>query len=551
MPESAKDLTEAFNRDNLRIAKVPSVFGGSTIGFDKRDCYNHLHSVRRHELENGDAQSVLDYFQRKQGEYPQFFYALQVDDDGRAVKFFWVDARSRMAYEDFGDVVTFDTTYRTNKYQMPFTPFTGVNHHYGSIQFGSAFLQDESEPTFVWLFEKWIEAMGGRHPKSIITDQDGAMCLAVRKVFPNTRHRLCLWHIKKKFGEKLSHIYFSKSKFKCALKICIHWTYNIVDFEQRWTSLIKEFHLEDNDWLRTLYEIREDWIPVYHRDTFYAGMNTTSRSEGANALFNDFFSPKTNLREFVIRYDQALTKIVETEISEDYISEHKDRLINENNIILKHAATIYTRNIFDKFRAQFVDSICFRSEEIEGDGIFKMYLVRANEGPTIFTVKLKLDPLEAYCTFQYFEFMGLPCKHVLRVFNRLEIDEISSHFILKRWLKGENLFRVMDETTTWDKYGCAEALRLTHLCRLSTKVWSDASKCDDLYKMELEGIEVIATQLAQELRKREQNIVDVVDQDETSNIQEQSDKVQVQDPHISKTKGRPPKKKVMSVTLVE
>ncbi|XP_026398352.1 protein FAR1-RELATED SEQUENCE 5-like [Papaver somniferum] len=437
-----------------------------------------------------------------------------------------------MAFEHFGDVVTFDTTYRTNKYQMPFAPFSGVNHHYGSIQFGCALLQDETEPTFVWLFEKWLEAMGGRHPVSIITDQDAVMCSAVRKVFPDTCHRLCLWHIKKKFGEKLSHIYLSKSKFKRAMKICIHWTYSIVEFEQMWTSLIKEFHLKNNEWLKDLYEIREDWIPVYHRNTFYAGINTTGRSEGADTFFNDFFSPKTNLREFVIRYDQALTKIVETEIAEDYISEHKDRLINENNLILKHAATIYTRNIFDRFRAKFVDSICFRSEEIEGKGNFKIYLVKANEGPAKFTVKLLLDSLKEYCICQYFEFMGLPCKHILRVFNRLEIDEIPSHFIVKRWLKCANLFRVMDETTTWDKYGCAEALRLTHLCRLSTKVWFDASKCDGLYKMALEGIETIATQLAQELRKREQNIDDVVDQVETSNIADQTEKVQIQDPQV-------------------
>ncbi|KAH9681061.1 hypothetical protein KPL71_026797 [Citrus sinensis] len=37
--------------------------------------------------------------------------------------------RSRAAYKHFGDVVTFDTTYLTNKYDMPFDRFVGVNHH--------------------------------------------------------------------------------------------------------------------------------------------------------------------------------------------------------------------------------------------------------------------------------------------------------------------------------------------------------------------------------------------------------------------------------------
>ena len=52
---------------------------------------------------------------------------------------------------------------------------------------------------------------------------------------------------------------------------------------------------------------------MFHQDTFYAGMNTTGCSEGVNAFFNEFVSSKTNLRESVVRYEQALKKIVERE----------------------------------------------------------------------------------------------------------------------------------------------------------------------------------------------------------------------------------------------
>ena len=49
--------------------------------------------------------------------------------------------------------------------------------------------------------------MWGKESKSIITDKDLAMGAAIAKVFSRTCHRFCLWHIKKKFLEKLSHIY--------------------------------------------------------------------------------------------------------------------------------------------------------------------------------------------------------------------------------------------------------------------------------------------------------------------------------------------------------
>ncbi|KAK2663512.1 hypothetical protein Ddye_002086 [Dipteronia dyeriana] len=108
---------------------------------------------------------------------------------------------------------------------------------------------------------------------------------------------------------------------------------------------------------------------------FVSGMNTTGHSEGVNAFFNEFVLSKTNLREFVVRYEQALKKVVEREINEDYVSEHKDRLIDENNLILKHATSIYTQNIFQKFREQLTDSIRFKSEEGEKDDEFDTYLV--------------------------------------------------------------------------------------------------------------------------------------------------------------------------------
>lgn len=184
-----------------------------------------------------------------------------------------------MQYQQFGDVLYFDTTYKKNLYEMPFAPFTGVNHHLQSIQFGCALLLDETEDSFVWAFETFLGAMGGQPPTSIITDQDKAMGLAIRRVFPNARHRYCLWHILKKFPIQLSYVYFKKSKFKKDIKWCIRGTYRVHDFELLWKDLMVKYDLVGNSWLNQLYEIRERWAPIYHLDIFYAGMSTTGRSE--------------------------------------------------------------------------------------------------------------------------------------------------------------------------------------------------------------------------------------------------------------------------------
>jgi hypothetical protein len=46
--------------------------------------------------------------------------------DGRLFQVFLADTTSKKNYDYFSDVLSFDTTYNTNQYDMKFTPFTGV-----------------------------------------------------------------------------------------------------------------------------------------------------------------------------------------------------------------------------------------------------------------------------------------------------------------------------------------------------------------------------------------------------------------------------------------
>lgn len=39
MPKVDKNLAQAFQKENLEIRKVPSIFGGEYIGFDNKDCW--------------------------------------------------------------------------------------------------------------------------------------------------------------------------------------------------------------------------------------------------------------------------------------------------------------------------------------------------------------------------------------------------------------------------------------------------------------------------------------------------------------------------------
>ena len=104
-----------------------------------------------------------------------YYWDVQLDKEGRMTNFFWRDGRLKINYEYFGDVVIFDTTYRTNRYNLVCASFVRVNHHWQNIMFGCAFLSDETTTSFQWLFKSFLESMGGKQTKTIITDQDQVM----------------------------------------------------------------------------------------------------------------------------------------------------------------------------------------------------------------------------------------------------------------------------------------------------------------------------------------------------------------------------------------
>jgi hypothetical protein len=81
---------------------------------------------------------------------------------------------------------------------MSFAPFAGITGHGLTCIFGCALISDETTDTFRWLFQTFLQAMGGKEPRSIITDQDGAMRTAIAEIFPTANHRNCVFHIKYK-----------------------------------------------------------------------------------------------------------------------------------------------------------------------------------------------------------------------------------------------------------------------------------------------------------------------------------------------------------------
>ncbi|XP_020981458.1 protein FAR1-RELATED SEQUENCE 5-like [Arachis duranensis] len=202
-----KDLIQQNDQAGIRPSKTyqalaNAVGGPANLTFTEKDVRNYISRHLRISEDETDPKELLKHFSRMKELNPNFFFEIDVDENHSIRNVFWADARCRAAWEYFGDVVTFDTTYKTNRYDMPFGSFVGVNHHGMSTLLGCALLRNEDTRTFEWLFRTWLKCMG-KAPICVITDQSLQMRSALETTLPHTRHRWCIWHILNKIPNKL------------------------------------------------------------------------------------------------------------------------------------------------------------------------------------------------------------------------------------------------------------------------------------------------------------------------------------------------------------
>ncbi|CAA0825035.1 Protein FAR1-RELATED SEQUENCE 5, partial [Striga hermonthica] len=280
------DLVEAISMHEVgwRTSEIMNFFahragGYHKIGFTLKDLYNSVYAKRKADIRDGDAEGALAYFSAKKDSDPSFFFKFDVDESNRLRHLIWVESRCQSDYQYFGDVLVFDTTYRTNAYRKPLVILAGVNNHYMTTIFGAALLSDETEETYVWVLETFVAAMGGKKPISVITDGDNSMRLAIENVLPEARHRLCSWHLQRNAAVNVHSTCFCQAFYKCMDKIC-----SKEEFERSWKDCIQKQQVENNSWVNETYSKRSKWAEAYLRGHFFGNMKCTQRCEGYGEL---------------------------------------------------------------------------------------------------------------------------------------------------------------------------------------------------------------------------------------------------------------------------
>lgn len=438
-----RNLVKQLRENNISLSKIYSVVGsffGSVkqVPFTKRSLKTLCGKLSREQSEN-DATKTIEVFNAMRAEDPEFKYSVQVDDDGRVKTLMWTTGRSIEQFKCFGDAVTFDTTYKTNLYDMPFGLFVGVNNHFQSIIFGGVLMSDEKINTFKWIFTEFFQMIGAPQPRTMLTDQARAMEVAIEDVMKHTTHRWCKWHVLKKAKECLGPLLGKGSEFKQEFNKMVHHVVSEKEFEDGWECMVERHGLQKNTFLTQIYETRRKWAKPYFMDVFCAKMTSTQRSESANHLLKGYVPPGSPKHLFVRQYE----KMQFDRDSEESYQEKRTKLggviLAQNLPIEIHASQIYTRAMFEKFGEMLYEGGSYVLTEVvarrEYIAVHVKKVSRDKWSKNEFLVRVNEPADEFNCECGMFEHFGMVCSHALKVMIHLGLQEVPAKHVLKRWTK--------------------------------------------------------------------------------------------------------------------
>nr|GEX32998.1 hypothetical protein [Tanacetum cinerariifolium] len=163
-----------------------------------------------HVSGESDAQMLINKMENRKMYVLNFTFQYRVENS-ELVAMFWADEVAKCNYKEFRDIVYFDATFNSNKYNMKFVPFIDIDNHGKCVTLGLGMLLHEDTKSYMWLLNAFMTAFS-HEPIMIVSNQDGAMKRAIEAVFKKAKHRLCMWHIMQKLPSKIeSHEIHSNS----------------------------------------------------------------------------------------------------------------------------------------------------------------------------------------------------------------------------------------------------------------------------------------------------------------------------------------------------
>ncbi|TXG71860.1 hypothetical protein EZV62_000439 [Acer yangbiense] len=284
-------------------------------------------------------------------------------------------------------------------------------------------------------------------------------------------------------AEELEILRSMPSEFRYDYEKCVYQSQTNVEFNTMWSALINKHCLKENVWLKEMYEKRESWVPLYLRGAFFAGIPL---GESVESFFGTTLTAQTSLGEFVSRYNQVLERRREEESKADYNTFNMQAFLQTKEPIEEQCRRLYTITIFKIFQDELMQSYNYAGIKTYEEETIVRYLVRkCGNGNENEKHAVTFSAVSVSCSCQMFEFEGMLCRHILKVFNLLDIKEIPPQYLLHRWTRNA-VYGIVREVESGASSQELKALMVWSLRETACKYIESGTTTLEKYKLAFE-----------------------------------------------------------------
>lgn len=397
------DLISTLTEANVPPQAIRPLLGPEGSNRPMRDIYNARALTRQSEL--AGKKPITHLIRLLQGQ--NWFYRLKLSSTGTIQNLFFAHPGAIAMGRRFPHCFGIDCTYKTNRYKLPLCHIVGSTCFNSSFSLAFCFMQKEDESEYTWVLEQLKTLFSPQPPsqQTFVTDKEKALINAISKVFPESNHMLCVWHVNKSVLVKCKPI----------IRISKEWD----EFNECWQSMINSPTLEalesNKSRLtklaskyppRLLNYLEVHWYPILNKIVqvhvskyLHFGSRSTSRVEGSHW--------------FVKRFLRSLTL--------DLLSCFK-----AFNMALKHQHIEFERRLASekqKTMSQISDQLSLLHTQIS------QYAIRLIDEQ----LSLLNKPQHQPCTGSFTSSFGLPCSHQLGVILS-QNSKVSTDAIHSKWM---------------------------------------------------------------------------------------------------------------------
>ncbi|KAG6700728.1 hypothetical protein I3842_08G126900 [Carya illinoinensis] len=245
------------------------------------------------------------------------------------------------------------------------------------------------------------------------------------------------------------------------------------------------YNLQEHAWLQSLYTDHMYWASVFLKDCFWAEMSTTQHSESMNAFFDGYVHARTNLKQFVDQFDNALRKKIENENRADFQSFNATIPVVSTNPHEKVFQELYTNSKFREVQQEVMGMVNCLLVLYKKEGVIATYhvedkvLIETFIKDVTHSAYFNEAECEAKCTCGLFEMRGILCRHVFVVFRFNHIRSLPEKYILDRWIKDIKRRYVVIQSSYDGVVARLKVSKYSRIIKICYDVTTNAASCDE------------------------------------------------------------------------